>query len=135
MRSLYYLATPIKHVSEEVVELRWNQNMIAVNTLMMAGILVYAPMLHYFNVKRLFHWPVTWDFWQEPSFELLKRCDGGIIILQIDGWLDSIGVMAEVVYAKSQGLQVYSMRDPESAKIELVSQGEVENLILASRLK
>jgi hypothetical protein len=47
----------------------------------------------------------TWDFWRLVDIEFLKRCDE-LWVLTLDGWDKSVGVLAEIAYAKRNGIPI-----------------------------
>lgn len=44
----------------------------------------------------------TWDFWKKQDLWFLSRCDE-IHILMLEGWEESVGVTAEIEFAKKNG--------------------------------
>jgi hypothetical protein len=49
--------------------------------------------------------PTDWAFWQYCARQYLERCDE-VVVLMLDGWLESAGVQAEVRIAREFGKPV-----------------------------
>ena len=46
-----------------------------------------------------------YQFWQKRDRWFIRKCDG-IVVLTLDGWVESEGVTDEIKYARSRGLDV-----------------------------
>lgn len=125
---LHYLATPIKHEQEGVVQDRYFQNIVAYNALRMAGIFTYSPMLHHFDVKQSFSYPNDWQFWRDVSLWMVDRCDA-LIVLQLKGWDKSEGVKAEVTHAWTHGKPILFMANQCMATLTSPSRQTIESFI------
>ncbi len=113
LRDLYgfcYLASPYskwedKDKAAEIVAK-------AAATLMNDGLVIYSPIAHG-NVVAKHGLPYTWDFWKAQCQPMIDAA-AAIIVLQRDGWEDSVGVTYEIaefekagkpiVYATVEGL-------------------------------
>ncbi len=98
-KPLHYLASPIKHDNPMVVNMRHSQCVDAVGQFYHHGWMVYSPHLHHFPIAD--RMPKTWDFWAEPSFAFLDRCES-MIVLMLGDWEKSQGIKAEMERAKDQ---------------------------------
>lgn len=103
---LYYLASPYSHKNPKVRKERAESVTEAAVSLLKHGIFVFAP-ISYNEPWEKYNLPGDWTFWCDFDKTFIERCDGGIIVLKLDGWENSVGVSAEVSYAKSLGLPIY----------------------------
>lgn len=106
--SLYYLASPYNHESEDVRRERYEANVRALAELLHAGTVAFSPIVHHHPVVCLRDLGRGWDFWRKVDVEYLRRCDS-LIILTLDGWRESVGVTAEIEIAQSLGLPIRYM--------------------------
>jgi precorrin-6x reductase len=53
--------------------------------------------------------PGDWEYWENYSVQLLKRCDAVFVITDIQGWEKSTGVQGEITAAKELGIPVYAV--------------------------
>ena len=51
-----------------------------------------------------------WDYWAKTDTNLVKHCDA-LIVVQMDGWKESVGVQAEIDVAKLENKLIYYL-DP-----------------------
>jgi hypothetical protein len=111
---LYYLASPYSHPDPVVKKNRAEIVTESAVDLLHLGVFVFAPIA-YNEPWEKYNLPGDWQFWQDFDKTFVARCDGGIIVLMIDGWDKSVGVTAEIEFAKSIGLPVY-YATPEQIK-------------------
>lgn len=91
---MIYLASPYSHPEEHVRERRFYDACRAVARLMLAGHVVFSPIVH--SHPLVGHGlPTAWDFWERVDREHLRRSDA-LVVLMLDGWRDSVGVAAEI---------------------------------------
>ena len=69
-----------------------------------------VPLIPHANT-RYFHGQQTPEFWYDATLELLKRCDG---IIMVDGWESSKGSVMEHTYAKQHGIPIFYASKPSS---------------------
>lgn len=60
---------------------------------------VISPIVHFYPVAETFGLDGSYDFWKEINLKLLQRCDG-LIVLTIEGWGTSRGVLGELEHAR-----------------------------------
>ena len=101
---IIYLASPYSHDDPRVREERYRQACHTTAALMRRGLLVYSPIVHSHPLTR-YGLPTTWDYWRTLDEAMLSRCHE-LMVLTLDGWEDSEGVMAEVRLAKNLGVPV-----------------------------
>lgn len=107
---MIYLASPYSHPSVTVVEQRFEAACAAVAELCRKGYVPYSPIVHFHPVSIRHRLNGSFAFWRDINFAMLARADN-LHVLMIDGWEDSIGVIAEIKHAEGLGKLVYYM-DP-----------------------
>lgn len=111
-RPLVYLASPYSHPDPLVRVSRFKQAANIAMRLTKQGFAVYSPILASHALTDL-GMPQSWDFWKPVDERLLGVCDT-LYVAMIDGWQDSVGVTAEIAYAKEhQILTVYTGPDDD----------------------
>ncbi len=91
---MIYLASPYSHPDPDVREQRFLAACRAAASLMRDGEFVYAPICHSHPIAQ-FGLPWDWDYWEATNRAHLTRCTE-LFVLTIDGWIDSVGVQAEI---------------------------------------
>lgn len=103
---LYYLASPYSHKSEIVRAMRKFLVDAVGSQLVAQGIHVFGPITEsacYTKMEPTLDG--AWDFWKAHDLLMLDRCDA-MLVLTLKGWAQSVGVSAEIKYAKERGLDV-----------------------------
>ena len=103
-RTVIYLASPYNHDDPNVQELRYWEACRAAAQMMRAGWLVFSPIAHSHPIAR-FGLPGDFAFWETLDKAWIDRCDE-LVVLTISGWRDSVGVTAEIEYARQRGLPI-----------------------------
>ena len=112
MSKLIYLAAPYSDATPEVMEQRFFAINEAVACIIKAeAIVVYSPVSHWHPIALQCELPRGWEFWSRLDLEMINRCDE-LWVLKLDGWEESVGVTAEVKYARECGMPVCYV-DPE----------------------
>ena len=113
MTELIYLASPYAHPDERVRERRYLAAMHVVaesmtDTRRRCGRrpILYSPIVHNHPMSLLYKFPREWAFWRALDFPMLERCDR-VIVLQIEGWRESVSVAAEIEHARILGKPVH----------------------------
>jgi nucleoside 2-deoxyribosyltransferase len=74
--------------------------------LMQAGFAVISPISQSHPIALQCELPGKFnDFWADIDFNIIIRCDM-VIVLCLPGWKDSIGILAEVGFAKHNNIPV-----------------------------
>jgi hypothetical protein len=104
-RKLFYLASPYSHDNQHVKDYRFQVVQdVTVKLLLDANIYAFSPIAY--NHPMVIHdLPTDWSFWENYDKAFIDHCDG-LVVLTIDGWQESIGVQAEIEYAKELNLPV-----------------------------
>ncbi|HUQ71568.1 MAG TPA: DUF1937 family protein [Planctomycetaceae bacterium] len=101
---MIYLASPYSHPDLSVREQRFRDVCRAVIQLLHAGETVFSPIAHSHALAE-HGLPTDWSFWERHDRDHLSRCDE-IIVLMLDGWRESVGVVAEIQIARELGKPV-----------------------------
>lgn len=85
------------------------------------GYPVFSPIVHSHPMSLFHDMPCTFDFWKEVDYKFIDA-SSQLWVLMMDGWLDSVGVQAEIKYAQEQGMKIVYLNaynsPPASAKME-----------------
>lgn len=106
-----YLATPYHHKFPQVMELRYVYVTLVAGKLMAAGQTIYSPISQNHSVAQAVNLPRTWEFWGRMDIAFLDKCSV-MYVLDLKGWRQSVGVKAEIKYAKLKGIPVIHL-DPK----------------------
>jgi hypothetical protein len=69
---------------------------------------VFSPIAHGWPIAESGSLPTSWEYWKESCIVMVSRCQR-FIVLTMDGWDTSTGVLAEIEYALSIGLKIEYM--------------------------
>ena len=101
---MIYLASPSSHPEPIVEETRFQWAAWAAAKLIELGHLVFAPIPHSHPITR-YGGNGSWEYWAEFDKHMLGACDE-LWVLCLDGWDTSVGVAAEVKWAKAAGMKI-----------------------------
>lgn len=109
---LIYVAAPYSHSDPSVVE----QRMAAFTQLMVRlieqGEYPVSPLMNHLLAEKIpARFPLTWEYWEGYSRELLSRCDL-LTVIAIPGWESSTGVQAEIALAKELNIPIEYVEMP-----------------------
>lgn len=99
---LIYLASPYTHPGYSVRQARFGAAIDAAAAMMLAGDAVYSPIGSCHPIQQRHNLPTDWAYWQDFDALIISRCDE-VHVLMLDGWKESVGVMAEIALAESLG--------------------------------
>ncbi len=104
---IYYLASPYSHPEEHIRDRRVVDVIDASVVFMHQSIVVFPPIALNGPWTKTHQVRGDWEFWEKYDKLYIDRCDGGLIVLMLDGWDKSIGVTAEIKYAKETNKEIY----------------------------
>jgi hypothetical protein len=110
-KPLIYLATPYSHPDPAVRQQRYDQAKCITVELLEDGHLVISPIVHshYLTIDIGEHLAFTevygFNNWSELDLRILSMCDK-LVVVKMDGWNESKGIIAEVEEAKRLGIPV-----------------------------
>ena len=119
---LIYLATPYTDSCPEVQTYRFHRVTGASALLLRNGVFNFSPITQSHEQHMSHELPGTWDFWSQVDLEFLSRCDELFVLVE-PGWQDSVGVTAEIKFAKENNIPVtYILYEEESVIIKITEQ-------------
>jgi hypothetical protein len=83
---------------------------------MKRGDVVFSPISHTHPIAEECDLPKGWDYWQAFDRAYLAASKL-LVILTVDGWMESVGVRAEFDIATEMGIPVEFMTDPSGCEI------------------
>lgn len=102
---VYYLASPYSHKDRAIMDERAEVATKAAVDLLKLGLYTFAPIPYNCHWEK-YKLPTDWGFWQAFDKAFIDHCDA-LIVLMIPGWQESVGVTAEIEYAKETHKKVY----------------------------
>lgn len=66
---------------------------------------VYSPICHCHDMAQRYELPKHFDFWMSYNYAMLHRASE-LRVLQIPGWKESIGVKAEIEFARANNIPI-----------------------------
>jgi hypothetical protein len=105
-RPLVYLAAPYTHENPKIVEDRVALINYAAGFLMQKDVIVFSPISHSHPIAMATKLPTSWEYWREFDWAYLSHCHR-VVVLTLEGWDTSVGVSAEIQYAKENGLDLF----------------------------
>lgn len=103
--SLIYLASPYTHDDKAVEAERYERISLITVGIMNTGLQVFSPIAAGVPLAKFGGLPTDWAYWEESCKVMISRCQR-FIVIQFDGWDVSVGVLAEIEYAKSLGIAI-----------------------------
>jgi hypothetical protein len=95
-----------------VMEQRYLDVLKATADLMKEGQFIYSPIVHCHELARLHTLPTDYAFWNGYNHCMIEQADQ-FMILDIPGWLESVGVKGEYDFAYTKGKPIYLL-DPKT---------------------
>jgi hypothetical protein len=106
--SIYYLASA--YTNRPSHEEAFQEACLATARLLSNNIPVISPIVygHAIVSHADINLPRNSNFWSPVNFKILSACTG-VIVLETEGTSESVGVQAEVAYAKVKRMPVYRL--------------------------
>ena len=111
MSEIEYLAIPYTDPDETVMDYRAELSDIIWADMCNECRIVYAPISNGHHVAKKYGLPRDWEFWKKLD-EQFVRASKKVLIVALEGWENSTGVMAEKGIAEDAGIPV-ELIDPE----------------------
>lgn len=116
---MIYLGTPYSHPNPRVVDYRYQAVTRVAFHLMELGYVVFSPITHSHVINQIAGKPGTWEFWKKQDLGVLERCSS-LYVYRLPGWEKSVGLQAEIEFAKQAGLGIEYLHPCEfSTDLEL----------------
>ena len=112
MKSYIYLASPYSinapDSTEEGRKLRQHRHDEALRLTAeysKQGEVIFSPIVHSHPMSVVHDMPGTWDFWSKIDYIFIDNCEK-VRVLKMPDWDKSIGIAAELDYAKKVGKEI-----------------------------
>jgi len=106
-----YLASPYTHKSELIRHKRYLEVAEVVARYLRKKLHVYSPIVHCHEIAKRFSLPKDFEFWSEYNYAMREQASC-IHILELDGWMESRGVKAEIRYAMRNKIPLHMIPHP-----------------------
>jgi hypothetical protein len=107
--SYIYLASPYSinapttsKEGRELRELRYREALRYTAEWSKEGQVIFSPIVHSHPMSWYHDMPGTWDFWSKIDYVFIDQCEK-VRVLCMPDWDKSIGITAELEYAKKIG--------------------------------
>lgn len=120
---MHYLATPYTvrtpdgHLDMEIMTRRWEQTCVLVGALTRNGLPCFSPIVHWHPVAVRVLLPHDYAYWQDLNHRQIDLY-GKILVPELPGSAESVGVKGECKYASDAGYPVEFL--PEVRVLELL---------------
>lgn len=118
---MIYLASPYSGTPEEQEE-RFQAVCCKAAELMRDGHMVFSPIAHSHPIA-FYGLPKDFGFWEKMDCWWIRACTK-IVVLMLPGWELSVGVRAEIDYAKQIGKAVSYLKPDEQYRKNQIRIGE-----------
>lgn len=105
---LTYLAVPYSHPDPSIRQQRFEAVNRVAAKLINDGHLIFSPISHSHHIATQHGLECGWEFWKRHDQFFLSMC-WRLLILKLDGWETSVGVMAEIAFAETMGIEIEFM--------------------------
>jgi hypothetical protein len=113
-----YLASPYTGSIQEQQQ-RFVEAQAATAWLLNKGVFVYSPIGACHPLANLHKLPTDWKFWAEYDKMFISRVDE-FWVLKIPGWDRSVGVTAEIKFAREIGKPIKEVSRDEELRYQIV---------------
>ena len=102
-----YVACPYSDGQRSVRDARARAANEVAGLLIRAGAVVFSPISHTHEMAEQQNLPTDYAFWERQCLAFVEWCDA-MVVLAVDGWQESRGVVAELraAWAAGKGLAV-----------------------------
>jgi hypothetical protein len=104
---------PYSHPDPAVRQTRFETANRTAARLMREGRHIFSPISHTHPIALAGTLPLDWTYWQAYDAALL-RCCIRLLVIKLEGWLESVGVQGEIKLARELGLEIVYL-EPEAA--------------------
>ena len=112
---MIYLASPYSHPDPAIRDQRFRAVCRKAAELIEDGQVVFSPIAHTHPIAIYGNLRFDWDTWKPVDQMFLAVCDE-LVVLMLDGWVMSNGVLAEIDIAKNLGKPVRFLGMTEPVK-------------------
>jgi hypothetical protein len=102
---LIYLASPYSHPDPAVRNARYEAVARYTILAIREGFVIFSPIVYGHQLALTGDLPTDAEWWRSFNETVIAACDS-MIVLQIDGWQESLGVKMEIEFAASRNIPV-----------------------------
>lgn len=103
---LFYVASPYSHPIAAVRYDRFGAVCSFCAKMLGHDFHVFSPICHSHPIAEAGDVRTDFDFWRAWNLLILGRCDA-LIVLELDGWTTSVGVNAEIEFAREHSIPCF----------------------------
>lgn len=103
---LVFVSSPYSSDNSELKDLRFKHACIACGHIMNNNAFPISPIVHGIPIARECSVPDSFKFWHEYCMKFVLKSDI-IFVLNMDGWMDSIGVTDEMLMGRTSRKDIY----------------------------
>lgn len=108
---MIFVSLPYSHPDPDVVTSRYALACLYSAKLLRLGHVVQSPIVTGHAIIQVTNLPGDFNFWKNYCLTVLSACEE-MHVLKLDGWENSTGILAELMFAKERGIPVeYIERD------------------------
>lgn len=100
-----YLASPYSDPDLAVMQQRYEAARDATARLMLAGEIIFSPIVHCHFIAAHHDLPKTYEFWLTYDLHMIDLAET-LLVLRIPGWEQSRGVTAEMAHARYRDIPI-----------------------------
>ena len=105
---MIYLATPYSHPDPAVMESRFDAACRIAGALIAQGEVVFSPIAMSHPIALRCDLPRGYPFWERRAREMIAHASN-VLVVKMDGWLESVGIAGEIAIARELGIPVEYM--------------------------
>lgn len=102
---IIYIASPYSHTDVAVRIERYRRAAQYAANLMLQGVQCFSPIAYGHQFNMIYGLPPDFKYWQDFNDRILLACDE-VLVLKLDGYLESRGVQHEIKLADDNGIPV-----------------------------
>jgi hypothetical protein len=110
-----YIASPYTHSSDVVKQDRFERVAHFTAKVMRDGGFAFSPIVHGHQLSVLHSLPDDFAYWERYCLSTLSLAKV-LYVLMLDGWLESVGVQAEIAFAEQNNIPV-AYYEPETYEV------------------
>lgn len=105
---IIYIASPYSSTDEKKRIENYEKVSKFTAHLISNGAVAISPIAYGHPLLGFVDMPGDWEFWKNFCITFLEKCDE-MIVLQLEGWDKSRGVLEEIEYCKNKNIPVWYM--------------------------
>lgn len=118
-----FVSGPYSSSNEQIKDIRFTISSIVCGVIMNKGGFPLSPVVHGVPIVRVMNVPDDFEYWKDYCIALVSKSDI-VIVLMIEGWEESSGVIGEIEAAHELGKPVYGFGVEFDKKIKFIRKFE-----------